>query len=62
MPIVITRSNPQAYEHQPQFLNFIQTKDLPFKAYEIYGKSEQLERRILIKKLVNQIWSVDRLN
>lgn len=53
---------PQAYEHQPQFTNFIQAKQLPFKAYSHFGKVEQLEHRELVKTLVNQIWSIDRLS
>jgi uncharacterized protein with ParB-like and HNH nuclease domain len=54
--------NTASYEHQPQFTNFIQTKNLGFKPYQSLGKAEQLERRQLIEQLVNQIWSVDRLN
>lgn len=53
--------NAASYEHQPQFTNFIQTKNLVFKPYQSLGKTEQLERRQLIEQLVNQIWSVDRL-
>lgn len=53
---------PQAYEHQPQFTNFIRDKKLPFRPYSTYSKEEQLERRELIKALVKDIWSVDRLS
>lgn len=53
---------PQAYEHQPQFTNFVQSKQLPIKPYASFGKDEQLERRELVKAMVNQIWSPDRLN
>lgn len=53
--------NPASYEHQPQFTNFIQTKNLAFKPYQSLGKSEQSERRKLVEQLVNQIWSIDRL-
>jgi hypothetical protein len=52
----------QAYEHQPQFTNFILAKRLPFKAYIQFGKDEHLERRELVKTMVNQIWSIDRLS
>lgn len=53
--------NSASYEHQPQFTNFIQTKNLAFKPYQSLGKSEQSERRKLVEQLVNQIWSIDRL-
>lgn len=53
--------NPASYEHQPQFTNFIQTKNLAFKPYQSLGKTEQSERRKLVEQLVNQIWSIDRL-
>jgi len=53
--------NPASYEHQPQFTNFIQTKNLAFKPFKSLGKIEQSERRKLVEQLVNQIWSIDRL-
>ena len=49
------------YEHQPQFDNFRTTRDLPFKSYEKFGKTEQMERTELIKKIANQIWSPEKL-
>ena len=52
----------QAYEHQPQFTNFIESNKHPFKPYQNFGREEQIERRALIKSLVNKIWSLDRLN
>ncbi|WP_151448967.1 DUF262 domain-containing protein [Lacisediminimonas profundi] len=50
-----------AYEHEPQFKQFRTTKGLSFKPYEKYGKDQQLERREVVRRLVNQIWSPDRL-
>jgi uncharacterized protein with ParB-like and HNH nuclease domain len=49
------------YKHQPQFRAFQQTNNLPFKAYQIFGKKEQKERMQLLETLVEQIWSPDRL-
>lgn len=51
-----------AYEHQPQFTNFIAQNRLPFESYTSFNKDDQLKRRELVKALVNEIWSVDRLN
>ena len=51
-----------AYEHQPQFTNFITQNNLPFEPYTSFDRDDQLKRRELVKALVNKIWSVDRLN
>ncbi len=50
-----------AYAHQPQFLAFRDRENLPFQAYEKFGKTEQTERRQLVRALVDRIWSPDRL-
>jgi hypothetical protein len=50
-----------AYQHQPQFEAFRRQSALPFNAYERFGKAEQLERRELVRGLVNRVWSPDRL-
>ena len=50
-----------AYAHQPQFLAFRDKAGLPFKAFPIFGKVEQAERRELVQKLVETIWSPERL-
>jgi len=49
------------YQHQPQFDRFQKELILPFKPYEKFGKTEQLERRQLVKQLANLIWSPARL-
>jgi uncharacterized protein with ParB-like and HNH nuclease domain len=50
-----------AYQHQPQFDQFRKSKALSFNHYEEFGKAEQLERRLLVRQLANQIWSPERL-
>ena len=50
-----------AYYHRPKFNAFIERSGLPFKSYEVFGKDEQLERRYLVKQLVNRVWSPARL-
>lgn len=50
-----------AYQHQPQFESFRTRFDLPFRPYASFGKQEQLERRQLVQKLVELIWSPERL-
>lgn len=49
------------YQHQPKFLQFKDAKALPFKAFEHFTKSDQMERRELVKALANQVWSPSRL-
>jgi uncharacterized protein with ParB-like and HNH nuclease domain len=49
------------YQHQPQFDQFMKAKNLAFKPYQSFGKTEQMERRALLKDLMNQIWSEERL-
>ena len=48
------------YQHQPQFAQFRQQNNLPFKAYQSFGKPEQKERRELVLALVQKIWSPER--
>lgn len=49
------------YQHKPRFLAFCKQNNLPLKPYEHFGKQEQLERRELIRDLVNLVWSPERL-
>lgn len=50
-----------AYEHQPQFLAFIDREQLKFEPYSHFGKAEQQARRELVHRLVNTVWSPSRL-
>ncbi len=49
------------YVHQPQFEAFCSRFDLPFKPYEHFGVEEQKQRAELIRKLVELVWSPERL-
>lgn len=50
-----------AYAHQPQFANFRERLELPFHAYEHFGKEQQAERCSLVSDLATEIWSPQRL-
>jgi uncharacterized protein with ParB-like and HNH nuclease domain len=50
-----------AYQHQPQFRQFIDNNKFPFKSFENFTKAEQLERRELVAALVNYVWAPQRL-
>lgn len=51
-----------AYVNQPQFEAFRSEMNLPFAAFDTFGKVELDARRQLVARLVDQIWSPDRLN
>ncbi|MHB1562641.1 MAG: DUF262 domain-containing protein [Leptospirillum sp.] len=51
-----------AYPHQPQFKQFMDEHQLPFKPFENFTKEDQLERRKLLAALVELVWSPTRLN
>jgi hypothetical protein len=53
--------NSSIYQHQPQFKAFSINNGVPFKPYWTFGKTEQMERRELVRILVNIIWSPERL-
>lgn len=50
-----------AYQHQPQFLQFAEANQLPFKPLQTFTKAEQLARRELVGALVEMVWSPQRL-
>ena len=49
------------YQHQPQFAQFRQRTELPFKPYATFGKAQQEERRALVHAMVQWIWAPDRI-
>lgn len=49
------------YMHQPQFQQFRSFNKLPFQAFLDFSKNEQLERRKLVAKLAELVWSPQRL-
>ena len=49
------------YQHQPQFEQFRNARNLPFEPFATFGKGEQLRRRELVAALVAAVWSPDRL-
>jgi uncharacterized protein with ParB-like and HNH nuclease domain len=50
-----------AYAHQPQFRAFREREGLPFRAFSTFSRAEQAERRILVERMVEAIWSPERL-
>lgn len=51
-----------AYQHQPQFTQFVGREGLPFKPYSSFGVDEQAERTELVRRLADLIWSPTRLD
>ncbi|WP_027504827.1 DUF262 domain-containing protein [Rhodococcus sp. UNC23MFCrub1.1] len=50
-----------AYRHQPQFSQFMEREGLKFRPYDVFGRSEQLERRELMSQLAQRVWDPQRL-
>lgn len=52
---------PAAYQHQPQFRQFLDRTGLAFHPLAAFGPEEQDERRETITRLAELVWSPDRL-
>ena len=50
-----------AYQNQPQFQKYLKDNNLPFKWFTTFGKEQVVERTRLLRKLVELIWSPERL-
>jgi hypothetical protein len=53
--------NANAYRHNPGFLRFIESTELPFKPYSTFRKADIDERQELYGLLAQRIWSAERL-
>lgn len=52
---------PAAYEHQPQFLQFLERTGLAFNPLGTFGPGEQDQRRETVTRLAELVWSPGRL-
>jgi hypothetical protein len=53
--------HPQAYQHNPGFVQFIQRTGLPFQPHEQFKKADLDQRGELYRKLAELIWNPDDL-
>jgi hypothetical protein len=53
--------NPNAYDHNPGFLRFIETSGLILKPHSVFRKADLDSRQELYRQLAEHIWSPDRL-
>ena len=53
---------PAAYEHQPQFRQFLDRTGLAFSPLDTFGPGEQDQRRETITRLAELVWSPERLH
>jgi hypothetical protein len=53
--------NPQCYDHNPGFQEFIKRSSLPFQAYENFNKAELDARNDLYRQIAEHIWNPDDL-
>ena len=52
----------EVYSHQPKFQQFRESSELPFVSLPKFGKEEQRKRQEILQKLVEIIWSPERLD
>jgi hypothetical protein len=53
--------NPQCYEHNPDFLKFIERSGLPFRPHDHFKKTDLDKRGALYCKIAERIWNPDEL-
>lgn len=53
--------NPQCYERNPGFLQFVNKTGLSFKPYDVFNKSELEERSELYRQISMLVWNPDDL-
>jgi hypothetical protein len=53
--------NPNAYDHNPGFLRFIESSNLPFRTHSEFRKADLDARQELYRQLAGQIWSPERI-
>ena len=51
----------QAYHHHPGFLQFIQSKNLPFHSHPCFKKADLQSRQKLYRQIAEQIWNPELL-
>lgn len=54
--------HPLAYKNNPAFLQLIEQTGLPFRAYEAFGPTEQIERQELYIRIAEWVWNPSRLD
>ena len=59
---ILARSlNPQCYEYNPGFLNFVHSSNLPFTEHQEFKKKDIDARSELYRQIAKQIWNPDNL-
>jgi hypothetical protein len=53
--------NEKAYDHNPGFLRFVKSSDLPFEPHPEFMKANLDARQKLYRKLAEEIWTPERL-
>jgi ribosomal protein L29 len=54
--------HPIAYQNNPAFARLIEKTGLPFRAYEVFGPAEQVERQELYIRIAEWVWNPSRLD
>ena len=51
--------NPQCYEKNPSFIDYVKKSKLPFVPHRHFKKSDLMKRQLLYKKICEEIWNVN---
>ena len=54
--------NPQCYDKNPSFNQYVKDSQLPFKSHNCFKKQDIIERLDLYQKICEEIWSIDGFN
>lgn len=52
----------QAYDHNPKFLQYMNTSGLPFKPHPQFKQADLDARQDLYRRIAEEVWSVERLD
>ncbi|MCJ7768525.1 hypothetical protein MUP79_09060 [Candidatus Bathyarchaeota archaeon] len=51
--------NPLCYEKNPNFINYMTSSAIPFKAHSQFSKQDIIDRTNLYLRIFEEIWSPD---
>ena len=54
--------NPQCYDKNPSFNQYMKDSQLPFKSHNCFKKQDIIERLDLYQKICEEIWNIDGFN
>ncbi|MBK6767660.1 MAG: HNH endonuclease [Ardenticatenales bacterium] len=59
--LLVQSLHPDAYVRNPNFVNVVERRKLPFQSHSDFRRSDLDQRQGLYQRLCEQVWSVERL-